>query len=224
MTGQADQLRAPRFDDLPARMRALPVDHRGFPVPWFVAWQDGKPIFPAMDARKRRLAWRDRLCWVCGQKLGRISAFVVGPMCAINRTSGEPPSHLECARFSARRCPFLTRPQMGRVPKDVYGGTVESVPGVMLERNPGVTLVWQTLRPAVFGDGQGGVLFNIGKPHCVEWYAQGRAATRAEILESITSGTPALLELVAADPDPDGAAAEFDRRLKAALELLPAEK
>jgi hypothetical protein len=211
------------FPDLPARMRGLPVDHRGFPIPWFVAWQDGAPVFPAMDARKLGQAWRERLCWVCGQKLGRVSAFVIGPMCAINRTSAEPPSHLECARFSARCCPFLSRPQMARVPRDNYGGTREAVAGVMLERNPGVTLVWQTLRPDMFGVGRGAVLFNIGPPHCVEWYAQGRAATRAEVLESIAGGTPALLELVQADPDPDGARVEFARRLKAALELLPAE-
>lgn len=27
--------------------------------------------------------------------------FVVGPMCELNRISGEPPSHRECAEFSA---------------------------------------------------------------------------------------------------------------------------
>jgi len=28
---------------LPLAMRGLPRDHRGYPVPWFVAWVDGKP-------------------------------------------------------------------------------------------------------------------------------------------------------------------------------------
>ena len=34
------------MDELPGRMRALPVDHRGFPVPWFVQWFDegSKPV------------------------------------------------------------------------------------------------------------------------------------------------------------------------------------
>ena len=212
------------FPDLPSRMRGLAVDARGFPVPWFVPWEGGLPIFPAMDARKRRQAWRDRLCWVCGQKLGRVSAFVIGPMCAINRTSAEPPSHLECARFSARRCPFLSRPEMGRVGQAYKGRALDhDAPGIMLDRNPGVTLVWQTLRPGTFGDGRGNVLFAIGKPKAVEWYARGRPATRGEVLESIAGGTPALLELIAADADPDGAAAEFYKRLKAAFALLPAE-
>ena len=235
MNDQAETLRAPRYSDLPARMRALPLDKRGFPVPWFVARRRlrasiaGKtgqrwPVFPAMDARKRRLAWKDNLCWVCGQKMGRVRAFVIGPMCAVNRTSAEPPCHLDCARWSALNCPFLSRPAMGRVPLDHYGGTGENVPGVMLPRNPGVTLVWQTLRPAIFGAGAGNFLFDIGKPHAVEWYARGRAATRAEVLASIESGLPSLLQLVDADPDPAGARAEYDRRLAAALDLVPTEQ
>jgi hypothetical protein len=35
-------------------------------------------------------------------------SFVVGPMCGINRNSAEPPSHKECAQWSARNCPFLS--------------------------------------------------------------------------------------------------------------------
>ena len=106
--------RAPAYHDMPASMRELRVDSRGYPVPWFVAWVDGQPIFPALDARKVMLAWKNRLCWVCGKPLARMSAFVIGPMCAINRISSEPPSHLYCARFSAIHCPFLSRPKMKR--------------------------------------------------------------------------------------------------------------
>lgn len=216
--------RAPRFPDLPARMRALPLDKRGYPVPWFVPWaDDGQPIFPAMDAHKRNRAWAKRLCWVCGGKIGRVQAFVIGPMCAVNHTSAEPPCHLECARFSARNCPFLTRPQMKRVGSEYKGQALcKSGAGVMLERNPGVTLVWLTLRASVFPDGRGHYLFDIGKPHAVEWYAHGREATRAEVLESISTGLPLLEEAVAADPDPQGARAEFDKRVAAAMQLVPA--
>lgn len=223
MNDQAEKLRAPRFDDLPARMRGLPVDHRGFPIPWFVAWVDGKPIFPAMDARKRRLAWKEKRCWVCGGKLGRVSVFVVGPMCVVNSTSSEPPSHLECARFSARRCPFLANPSMGRVGLNYKGHELNpDTAGTMLARNPGVTAVYQTLRPSTFPDGRGNYLFDIGKPHAVEWYARGRQATRAECVESIATGTPALREMAAIDPDPEGAEAELERRLVLAFALLPA--
>ena len=115
MVDVATDLKATRFPDLPATMRDLPVDHRGFPVPWFVAWIDGKPSFPVADGAKMALAVRQGLCWVCGGKLPKMRASVIGPMCAINRTISEPQSHLECARFSARRCPFMANPRMGRL-------------------------------------------------------------------------------------------------------------
>jgi hypothetical protein len=51
-------------------MSDLPVDERGFPVPWFVAWFDGKPEFRAMDGLKWIRAVREHLCWVCGGRLG----------------------------------------------------------------------------------------------------------------------------------------------------------
>jgi hypothetical protein len=96
-------------------MRHLPIDERGYPVPWFVAWlPDGKPEFRAMDRTKWFRAIREKLCWVCGGKLGVNVCFVAGPMCGINRTSSEPPSHLECARYSSRNCPFLNNPRMVR--------------------------------------------------------------------------------------------------------------
>src|SRR5580692_7475343 len=97
---------------LPRRMTALPIDERGYPVPWFVDWIDGKPEFRAMDPRKFVRAIKEKLCWVCGQRLGVNVCFVAGPMCGINRTSSEPPSHRECAVWSAQNCPFLNNPRM----------------------------------------------------------------------------------------------------------------
>ena len=87
---------------LPANMRGLPLDpERGFPVPWFVPWLDGKPEFRAMDPKKILEAVAKRKCWVCGQHLAQHGmTFVIGPMCLVNRVSSEPPSHLECAQYS----------------------------------------------------------------------------------------------------------------------------
>jgi hypothetical protein len=213
----------PTYTDLPPQIRKLPRDARGYPVPWFVAWKDGEPVFPAMDSFKLARAINDGLCWVCGQHLGRLSAFVVGPMCIVNRTSAEPPSHLICARWSARNCPFLTKPRMGRVPVEKYGGDRSAVAGIMLERNPGVTCVWIVKgRGRAERDGMGGVLMNIGEPHQTpEWYCEGRPATQTEVLESIETGLPFLVELAAADEDPEGAARELQRRLGEAMELMP---
>lgn len=34
---------------LPPRMQRLPVDERGYPVSFFVAWPDGKPDLPSAE-------------------------------------------------------------------------------------------------------------------------------------------------------------------------------
>lgn len=164
---------------------------RGFPVPWFVAWFKGEAEFRAMDPHKHRKALRKRLCWVCGEPLGHYATFVIGPMCAINRVSSEPPSHPTCAKYSARNCPFLTLREPERR-EDATTKGMQSIGGIAIRRNPGVTLLWTTDRWFTFGDGNGGILIRIGDPSETEWFARGRTATRAEVLESVRTGLPFL--------------------------------
>lgn len=205
----------PDLPELPRFIKSLPV-HRGYPVPWFVDWVDGEPEFRAMDRRKFVRAVNERLCWVCGQKLFAEEVFVIGPICAINRISSEPPAHRECAQFSARACPFLSRPGMVRRPDDRIN--TKNVAGMMIERNPGVTLLWFTRRHTIM-QVTNGVLFQIGHPFKLEWYREGRAATRAEIMESINTGLPALRDACDRDPQP-GAHEELDRQIERGLKLV----
>ncbi len=178
---------------MPARIAALPVDPvRKFPVPWFVEWVDGKPEFRAADSRKLVKAVEEKRCWVCGDPLTRFMTFVVGPMCGLNRTSSEPPSHTECARYSAMVCPFLTRPHMERREGGLEELGAESSAGHMIRRNPGVTLLWTTRSYNLFSDGRGGTLFRLGDHVSLEWYREGRAATREEVAESVRTGLPVL--------------------------------
>lgn len=176
---------------LPERMRSLPVDERGYPVPYFVAWVDGKPDHRVMDGAKLGPAIRSQLCWMCGQKLGRFKSFCIGPMCSITRTISEPPSHLECLRFAATACPFMTRPMAKRRDANLPGAAVAPA-GEGLRRNPGAVCIWTTLKFRVFSPPGGGVLFRLGDPEHTEWYAEGRPATRAEVDESIRTGLPLL--------------------------------
>src|SRR5215471_20238556 len=99
---------------MPERVAKLPRDEKGRPVPWFVAWPDGKPDFRCVDAPKIYIAYRDQLCWICGEKLGKFLAFPIGPMCAVNHIASEPPSHKDCAIYAAMACPFLATPKMHR--------------------------------------------------------------------------------------------------------------
>lgn len=183
-------------------MRALPIDPaRNLPVPWFVTWIDGKPDFRLIEPDRFVQAIRRELCWVCGQPMGRFRAFTIGPMCAVNRVSGEPPSHRDCAIYSATNCPFLTNPRSVRrtsgIPEEV-AARMASPAGVMIRRNPGVALVWVTKRYHIEREPDG-VLFRLGDPEETLWFAERRRATRDEVLASIESGYPLLLDVAAAE-------------------------
>jgi hypothetical protein len=216
----------PELPEPTARIALLPV-HRGYPVPWFVCWLDengdpvrtgeGEPDFRVLAPGAAARAHADSLCWICGGRLGRYRAFLAGAMCAVNRTSAEPPSHVDCAEWSVRACPFLTRPHMRR--REAGLPEVEEVPGIMLTRNPGVAVVWITNRYTTFRDSDGGMLFRFGDPDRVLWFSEGREATRAEVEESINSGLPALVEL--AEKQGPIAVRFLERARTAATELLP---
>jgi hypothetical protein len=179
-----------RHIPLPARLAHRPVNERGFPVPWFVSWIDGTWEFVNVDPRKIGEAYRKKICWLCGEPLGRYFAFTIGPMCSINRVSSEPPAHRECSRYAVRVCPFLAKPNAKRNEK-AHLGSAEDIPGNAVEHNPGATLIWITRSFKPFWAGNGN-LFELGEPVEVAWYVEGRAATRAEIDAAIAKGLPLL--------------------------------
>jgi hypothetical protein len=202
---------------LPRRMARLPVNERGFPVPFFVAKVNGEYDFRAFSGDKITACVRKRLCWLCGEPLGRYLAFVIGPMCSINRVSSEPPSHLECAQYAVKACPFLTKPRARRNEVDMPEGKVA---GISLDHNPGATLIWITKDYQPVSDGRGGVLFSIGEPHDLLWFTEGRTANRAEIDAAIEKGLPYLRE-IAAKEGPE-AERELQKYIERATKLLPA--
>lgn len=187
----------PGLEPLTERMKLLPVDDRGYPVPWFVAWIDDKPEFRTADQRKWVKAIQEKLCWVCGGHMGVWKTFVIGPMCGVNRVTSEPGCHLDCAQWSARNCPFLSNPNMVRNERNLVG---DEPGGIMIKRNPGLTLLWTTKAFRVFKAGNG-YLLDLGEPKSVEFYTEGRIATRAEVDEAMVKGCP-LLEKVATDDGP----------------------
>jgi hypothetical protein len=208
--------------EMSGRIARLPKDKTGRPVPWFVHWENGTPDFRVIGRGKIREAVTGNLCWVCGIPFARQEdrVFLVGPMCAVNRVSSEPPSHQDCAVFSAQHCPFLSVPRMVRRERDMEN-TIRPA-GVMLTRNPGAVVAWVTrYRSWNRFTAPGGFLFNIGEPVRTLWFAEGREATRAEVLASIGSGLPALRETAEAQ-GPD-AVAELERAHQDALSLIPAE-
>jgi len=200
---------------MPKRMARRPINDRGFPVPWFVPKVKGEWDFRAVDPHKMVIAYRQRLCWLCGEPLGQYLCFVIGPMCAVNRISSEPPSHRECAEYAARACPFLSKPRAKRNTVDLPDSKPMS--GIHLDHNPGATLLWVTKTYSPVSDGRGGVLFQIGHPREVQWFAEGRAATRAEIVAAMDKGLPYLRELASIE----GGEKQLEANIAKAMKLLP---
>jgi hypothetical protein len=203
---------------MPDRFRHLPINDQGFPIPYFVPYYDGKPEFRGFDPEKMRICVRHQRCWLCGEPLGKFMVFVIGPMCAVNRVSAEPPSHYDCALYAAQACPFLAQPKMRRNEKDMPEES-RSPAGIMIRRNPGIALLWVTRNYKPF-KADGGVLFKVGDPQRVEFFAEGRKATHAEIMASIDSGMP-ILRKVAEQDGPD-AVVELEQMYTKAMELVPA--
>lgn len=210
--------------EMPPRIKRLPQNSAGYPVPWFVEWINDEPDFRIVDSRKVPIAMKRGKCWICGEKrTGPTASFVIGPMCAVNRISGEPPSHHDCAIYAAMVCPFLVNPRKRRR----EGGLDEhdelyQAEG-FIDRNPGVTLVWSGRGwkpfdgPSVRGNPV--TYFHIGAPTRVEWYKEGRPASRAEVLEAIESGLPLLQ--TAAEREGESAIAALDTMIKEAMPLVP---
>jgi hypothetical protein len=210
------------------RVARLPKDERGYPVPWFVAYfkdgkeaprndPDAKPDFRVLASGKRELAVKRKLCWICGEPLGVHQIFPIGPMCAVNKTTMEPPSHRDCAEYSVKACPFLTVPARRRDERGL-DEIEHGVSGVMIARNPGVIALWESGYKTFKVDN--GWLIRLGEPTRVDWWTQGRLATRAEIEAALAAGYPSLMD-VAKDEGPEAVEALERLRLDA-NRLLPA--
>lgn len=191
MTTCPHKLRA-TLPPLTSRIAKLPIDERGYPIPFFVAYVDGLHEFRLADPAKFKACVKQKLCWVCGEPMGIFKSFVVGPMCCINRTAADPPAHLDCAEWSVKGCPFLIKPQMERRQDDFINSQKENGAGIMIERNPGVIAIWTTRLFRIFRDPANRPLLEMGKPEHCTWWRAGREATRDEILDAIRSGLPFL--------------------------------
>jgi hypothetical protein len=210
----------PNLPPPPRRIAGLPIDDRGYPVPFFVAWPDGKPDHRIADEGKRRRCVAQDLCWLCGDTLGQYRVFVLGPMCGVTMTSSDAPAHLDCARWAAMACPFLANPgAKRREVKPTAGVEVEEPGGIMIKRNPGVTLLWTAssyrfqLTP-----GESKPLFRlVGPPQALESYTCGRPATFEETWAAVESGFGLLQAQVSGEGEAQqlaAAVARFEGQLR----------
>lgn len=111
---------------IPDRMRGLPLDDRGYPIPVIVLRdRSGRPHF-TVNAQEvvEEMIFQDR-CSICGGGHDRRRWFVGGPMSAFhpNGSYMDPPLHAECMRYAMRVCPWLG---IVRFRSRIDGGTMST--------------------------------------------------------------------------------------------------
>lgn len=171
----------PGLPPLPKRMYHLPIDERGYPIPEFVSNIDGKRDFRIVSLEHLANCIRHDLCWICGQLLDVWKVFVIGPLPAIQGITNEPPSHRECAEFAVGVCPFLLLPKAQH--RSIDNPNVQKRPRAS-ETNPGVSCLY-TVKGYAYHKKPKGIIFSTGRAVRVDWYRQGRRATRSEVLAAI---------------------------------------
>jgi hypothetical protein len=131
---------------IPRRMRGLPRDPRGVPIPWFAGRDaDGHLRVTILDLARWRDAVKNRRCWMCGAPLGRSRTFVLGPVQAITRPSVNRrriPAALNTLSESVRSS--LTR-RGGASTASRTRAARRSTPGVRFVANPFIR-IWLTRR------------------------------------------------------------------------------
>src|SRR6185295_806737 len=129
---------------IPARLRDLPLDPRGFPITFTTTVDaDGKPDFRVPDAQKWAVMCYEHLCAVCGQRLDYWIFFVGGEELFADRLFFEGPMHRECAEYSIKVCPFMALEKFKRTDREFTGDAA------MLNE-----IDFQQARPARFGLGR----------------------------------------------------------------------
>lgn len=186
---------------LPPKMNKRPLDHRGYPVPWFVAYVNGVWDFRVIDTPKLNIAVQQNLCWLCGRRLNKWHTFVIGPMCAISRTTAEPPCHYECAKYAAMACPFLTLPESRRNDAGLPDGTQEPA-GVFIKGNPGICCLYSTQQRYRWWYPDASVpkyLIRMPRAERIEFYCHGRPATTEERTRAVDKALEMLQAAAAID-------------------------
>lgn len=99
---------------LPERMRGLPTDHRGYPIPANILRDEaGVYHFIINDENKRQEQIKYQNCAICDNPLQGEFWFVGGPLSGLLEAGAyiDTAQHYECVTYALKVCPYLaTRP------------------------------------------------------------------------------------------------------------------
>lgn len=97
---------------IPALMKHLPLDRRGYPIIPTVMVDDHGPKFAVNDEAVRQRFIAEERCGICGNPLYRARWLVGGPGSAFLPGGAylDPPVHTECLHYAMQVCPYLAAP------------------------------------------------------------------------------------------------------------------
>lgn len=142
---------------IPSFLSHLKTD-RGYPIPYFAAFVDGRVDFRMMDAKRQRVCMAYRKCAVCSKPLDEIAYLITGPLGLSNRVSSDTWMHKACAEFSLSACPHLAYLKHERREGDMPSSTFES-PGMDANKPKEIYLV-KTDKYRIISPASQGVLIN----------------------------------------------------------------
>lgn len=149
---------------LPERMRNLPTDHRGYPIPANILKdENGVYHFIINDENKRQEQIRLQNCAICDGPLNGEFWFVGGPLSALHPEGAyiDTAQHYECVTYALQVCPYLaTRPYKRPDPEKVRERVAKSskeeifVDPTMIPGQPDVFLLVKSNEFQIINHGQ----------------------------------------------------------------------
>lgn len=186
--------------EIPPKMKLLPRDRRGYPIPWIVQRDlTGRAFFVMNDMVKSVACGRRNLCGICGKKLERDVWLIGGPGAAFHENGAylDPPMHRACATYALKVCPYIGSRYSKRVDESLLKfGKWDPRQKVitdelMIPQQPPFFVMAKTAKATMsldrLEDG-GGMRFHPKRPWlAVEFWRHGQQLTEPEAREALAA-------------------------------------
>ena len=112
---------------MPASLARRP-QYRGMPIPYMSPiGRDGVPLFSVDNEVLKLEVMHQRLCGLCGEKLGQWIGFIGDMDCMLDRIFEQPGMHIDCLQYAASICPYIARTNYQVHTRAKITGQVENI-------------------------------------------------------------------------------------------------
>jgi len=141
--------------EIPKELSHLKIDSRGYPIPYFVSYINGKPEFRFIQPERIMMIIERKVCHICGKPLPKdFCYFISGPMGLQNRISTDAGMHRVCAEFSLIACPHLFFQKSERRHNDALAQTIDKGRAIIVDKPDTLFLVKCDKWKVIFENGR----------------------------------------------------------------------